>query len=85
MEYVFEIETPEGTGGIAFGEFMPKDGRKNKYHCWWNGGGIGGDSKSLDKAKQHLMVFIKEKLTERLNGYEEKAFTIRLFLKNATP
>ena len=82
MKYIYEIKTPEGTGSIAIGEFMPKDGRRGKFHCWWNGSGIGGDSKNLEDAKIYLKEWIIEYLTRRLKKYEKECFNIKLFLYN---
>jgi len=82
MKYVYEIKTPVGTGYIAYGEFMPEDGRKNLYHCWWNGGGIGGKNKTKKKSHKYLMDYIKKQSERKIKEIENKAFNIRLFLKN---
>jgi len=81
MKYVKEIKTPEGTGGVAYGEFMPKDGRKNLYSCWWGGCGIGGESKTLDGAYTYLIKHINKHLTSKLTEYREKEFDIQTFLR----
>jgi len=84
MEYVFEIKTPIGTGAIAYGKFMPKDGRRNQYHCWWSGCGIGGRSNTLEKAQEYLKEHIKRELMQRLAEYTEKETDIRIFLREFT-
>jgi len=80
-KFEFELKTPVGTGYIQFGHWMPGDDRAGKYHCWWNGCGIGGDSKKLSEAKKYLVKFIRHELTRQLNKYEEQATDIRLFLR----
>ena len=81
MEYVYGIETPEGIGKVAYGEFMAKDGRKDKFHCWWFGCGISGNFSHVVDAKEYLKKYIKELLTERKAGYEEKAKNLESYIK----
>ena len=81
MEYVYGIETPEGIGKVAYGEFMAKDGRKDKFHCWWIGCGISGNFSHLVNAKEYLKKYIKELLTERKAEYEEKAKNLEPYIK----
>jgi len=82
MEKVFEIETPCGKGTIQYGHFMPDDDRGDKFHCWWNGCGIGGKSKSINDAKKYLLGWIDDRLHEILDEYEEKSTDIRVFLRD---
>jgi len=77
----FKIVTPTGTGIVQYGEFMPNDGREKKCHCWWNGCGIGGNSDTIEEAKEYLIKFIKKRLTFELNHLEEQSTDIRLFLR----
>ena len=81
MEYVYGIETPEGIGKVAYGEFMAKDGRKDKFHCWWIGCGISGNFSHVVDAKEYLKKYIKELLTERKAEYEKKAKNLEPYIK----
>lgn len=81
MTTVQEIKTPIGTGLVAYGEFMLKDGRSDKYSCWWSGCGIGGVSDTLEEAQEYLKEFIKKELTQRLTEYVKKETDIRIFLR----
>jgi len=81
MKEVLRIKTPDGEGAVQYGTFMPNDGRKRKYHCWWNGCGIGGQSHSLGESKKHLTKFIVKRLTQKINELEEKAADLRIYLR----
>ena len=81
MKKVFELKTPVITGAIQYGEFMPNDGRKKKFHCWWGGAGIGGKSDTLEDAKKYLFEYASNYLRCELNKLEEKSVDIRIFLR----
>jgi len=81
MKQELKIVTPTGTGTVQYGEFMLNDGRKKKFHCWWNGSGIGGDSDTIEEARKHLIEFIKIRLASEFNQLEEQSANIRLFLR----
>ena len=81
MKPVFSIKTPIGTGTIQYGEFMRNDERKNKYHCWWNGCGIGGTSNSMALAKKYLIKFINDYLSNEMDKLYNQATDIRVFLR----
>lgn len=80
MERVFEIETPIGTGTVQHGIFIDKED-KNKFHCWWNGCGIGGKTNTLFESKKYLLQFIKERLKDRVEELGEQSADLRLFLR----
>jgi len=80
-EKIFTLKTPNGEGYITHGEFMPNDGHKNDYSCWWNGCGIGGHSKKLEDAKKYLTDYAIRNLTQKMDELEEKAADIRIFLR----
>ena len=81
MKIIYEILTPIGTGTVRHGEFMCNDGRENKYHCWWNGDGIGGETDTLKDAKEYLIEFTKEYLMNEINKFEEKIANLFIFLR----
>ena len=81
MKNVFELSTPIGTYSVKYGEFMHLDGRDEKYHCWLNGSGTGGNFEKIEDAKDHLSKRVKEDAAVRLAELAEKTFDIRLFLK----
>lgn len=81
MKYIFDIVTPIGRGKVGVGEFMSNDGRKKKYSCWWNGCGIGGESKTLKESREYLINFIRDLLNARLKEYEDNATDLRIFLR----
>lgn len=81
MKEKFKISTPVGTGIVEYGEFMPNDGRKNKFHCWWGGCGIGGESDTLKEAREYLINYTKEYLRREIEKLEEKSSDIRLCLR----
>lgn len=81
MKEIIRMFTPIGEGTVNYGEFMPGDGRKKEYHCWWGGCGIGGRSKTLVGAKKHLDEYVKDSLTREKNKLEEKLADILIYLR----
>ena len=81
MKNVFELSTPIGTYSVKYGEFMQGDGRDEKYHCWLNGSGLGGDFNKIEDAKEQLFKRVKVDMAFRLDELAQKTFDIKLFLK----
>ena len=81
MKNVFELSTPIGTYSVKYGEFMQGDGRDEKYHCWLNGSGIGGDFDKIEDAKEQLFKRVKVDMAFRLEELAQRMFDIKLFLK----
>jgi len=81
MKNVFELSTPIGTYSVKYGEFMQGDGRDEKYHCWLNGSGIGGDFDKIEDAKEQLFKRVKVDMAFRLEELAQRMLDIKLFLK----
>lgn len=80
METVFRIDTPIGTGTVQHGVFIDKKD-KDKFHCWWNGCGIGGKSNTLVESKKYLFQYVIKYLKNEMDKLEEQSADIRLFLR----
>ena len=78
MKNVFELSTPTGTYTVQYGEFMQGDGREKKYHCWWNGGGIGGEFDKIEDAKGKLLKRIKADMAFMSEELVQKTLAIKL-------
>jgi len=81
MKEIFRIESPIGKYVIQYGEFMKNDGLKHKFHCWRNGGRLGGKSNNFEESKKYLEEMLKEDLNNELNKSIDQIVDIRSFIK----
>ena len=80
MKEIYAIVTPIGKGTVQYGEIMPGDGRKKKYHCWWNGWMFGGEGDTIEGASKYLREFMKHRLTLELHHLKAEVTELRMLL-----
>jgi hypothetical protein len=82
MEKKFEITTPIGIGAVQYGHFMPHDERGGKFHCWFNGCGLGREKfDTIDDAKEYLFKYIDNTVKTKIRELDDIVFGLKSYLK----
>ena len=83
MKQVFELDTPVGRYAVNYGHFMAMDKLGTKYHCWYNGGWLGGgEFTTLNTAKKHLIAVVKNNVIRSINGHNEQLYELNKLLRS---
>lgn len=77
MREITKINTAIGEFTVQYGPFMSGDEKNGKYHCWFNGCGIGGESKSFSVSEKYLHEWAIVRLTQSLKEHEKKVMEIK--------